>query len=117
MTLQKPTLSSAIVRAKEPEKPKKEKIYNPAATPGRPGKRGRKISTCTARLRSPGAMRGAEKLKDKLANPHVPLNAAAVAVQKLEPEMTFEEARTFAQRALAWTGQTHNDWLFDRGQK
>jgi polyhydroxyalkanoate synthesis regulator phasin len=25
---------------------------------------------------------------------------AAVAVQKLEPEMTFEEARTFAQRAL-----------------
>jgi len=59
----------------------------------------------------------AEKLKDKLANPHVPLDAAAVAVQKLEPEMTFEEARTFAQRALAWTGQTHNDWLFDRGQK
>jgi hypothetical protein len=36
----KPSLSSAIARVKEPEKPKKEKVYNPAATPGRRGKRG-----------------------------------------------------------------------------
>ena len=174
--MQKPTLSSVIVRAKEPEKPKKEKIYNPAATPADPAnaalrsiwnpmahaelkavaedqekrlenllKEGinrsaapRQEADCltihahTRRRRTPTpenihlyraaalAWRNAwraEKLKDKLANPHVPLNAAAVAVQKLEPEMTFEGARTFAQRALAWTGQTHNDWLFDRGQK
>ena len=55
-----------------------------------------------------------EKLKDKLANPHVPLDAAAAAVQKLAPEMTFDQARTFAQKACAWVGQTHNAWLFDR---
>jgi hypothetical protein len=55
-----------------------------------------------------------EKVKEKLANPHVPLDAAAVAVQKLAPEMTFEQARTFAQKAVAWAGQAHNAWLFDR---
>ena len=48
----------------------------------------------------------------KLANPHVPLDAAAFAVQKLTPEMTFDQARTFAQKALAWVGQTHNAWLW-----
>jgi len=55
-----------------------------------------------------------ERQKEKLANPHVPLDAAAVAVQDLAPEMTFEQARTFAQRAVAWVGQAHNAWLFDR---
>jgi hypothetical protein len=44
----------------------------------------------------------------KLANPHAPLDAAAVAVQELAPEMTFEEAQTFAQKACAWGGQAHN---------
>ena len=53
-----------------------------------------------------------ERVKDKLANPHVPLDAAAVAVQKLAPEMTPGEAWTFAQRAVAWTAQAHNAWLF-----
>ena len=51
----------------------------------------------------------------KAANPHVPLDAAAVAVQELAPKMTPEEARTFAQKAVAWAGQAHNAWLFDRG--
>ena len=59
----------------------------------------------------------AERVKDKLANPHVPLDAAADAVQELAPEMTFDQARTFAQKAVAWAGQAHNDWLFDRGRE
>lgn len=50
----------------------------------------------------------------KAANPHVPLDAAAIAVQRLAPDMTFDAARTFAQKACAWTGQAYNDWLFDR---
>ena len=48
----------------------------------------------------------------KLANPHTPLNAAAEAVRELAPEMTFDQARTFAQRALAWVGQAHNAWFW-----
>ena len=48
----------------------------------------------------------------KLVNWHIPLDAAAVAVQELAPEMTFDQARTFAQRALAWAGQAHNTWLW-----
>ena len=36
----KPTLSGALQKTKEPERRKPEKIYNPAATPGRRGKRG-----------------------------------------------------------------------------
>ena len=31
--------------------------------------------------------------------------------------MTFDEARTFAQKAVAWVGQTHNAWIFDRGRE
>jgi hypothetical protein len=58
-----------------------------------------------------------ERVKDKLANPHVPLHAAAVAVHELAPDMTPEQARTFAQRAVAWAGQAHNAWMFDRGRE
>jgi hypothetical protein len=47
----------------------------------------------------------------KLANAHVPLDAAAVAVQDLVPEMTFDQARTFAQKACAWTAQAHTAWF------
>ena len=36
--------------------------------------------------------------KKKLAKPH-PLDAAAVAVRELSPQMRFEQARTFAQKA------------------
>jgi hypothetical protein len=49
-----------------------------------------------------------EKVKDKLANYHVPPNAAAVAVHQLAPEMTPEEAQAFAQKAVAWAGQAHS---------
>ncbi len=48
----------------------------------------------------------------KLVNWHIPLDAAAVAVQELAPEMTLDQARTFAQKALAWVGQAHNAWLW-----
>lgn len=40
MTAVKPTLSGALQKAKEPERRKKEKIYNANATPARRGKRG-----------------------------------------------------------------------------
>ena len=48
----------------------------------------------------------------KLANPHVPLHAAALAVRQLAPEMTFEQARIFAQKACAWAAQAHNAWCW-----
>ena len=38
--MSKPALSSAILKAREPERRKPEKVYNAAATPGRRGKRG-----------------------------------------------------------------------------
>ncbi len=47
-----------------------------------------------------------------LANPHVPLHAAAVAVKALAPEMTLDQARTFAQKAVAWTAQAHRAWFW-----
>ena len=47
----------------------------------------------------------------KLANPHAPPCAAAVAVKKLAPEISCQEAWTFAQRAVAWVGQAHHAWL------
>lgn len=46
-----------------------------------------------------------------LINRHAPLHAAALAVQELAPEMNLEEARTFAQKACAWTAQAHNAWF------
>jgi hypothetical protein len=49
----------------------------------------------------------------KLANKHVPLDAAAVAVQELAAEMTLDQARTFAQRAAAWAAQAHNAWFWN----
>ena len=48
----------------------------------------------------------------KLVNWHLPLDAAAVAVRELAREMTFDQARAFAQKALAWVGQVHNAWLW-----
>ena len=38
--MQKPTLSGALQKTKEPERRKPEKVYNAAATPARRGKRG-----------------------------------------------------------------------------
>ena len=40
MTAVKPTLSGALQKAKEPERRKREKVYNANATPARRGKRG-----------------------------------------------------------------------------
>lgn len=48
----------------------------------------------------------------KLANPHVPLHAAAVAVKAMVPEMTLDQARAFAQKACAWAAQAHNAWFW-----
>jgi hypothetical protein len=56
-------------------------------------------------------------VKEKLDNPHVPLDAAALAVQELAPHMTPDEAKALAQRAVAWAGQAHNAWLFERGEE
>ncbi len=38
--MNKPSLSGALLKTKEPEKKRKEKIYNAKATPARQGKRG-----------------------------------------------------------------------------
>jgi hypothetical protein len=40
MTVAKPTLSGALRKVKEPERRKRDKIYNEKATPARRGKRG-----------------------------------------------------------------------------
>jgi len=53
-----------------------------------------------------------EKTHGLKASHHVPLNAAALAVQPLAPEMSFEKAVSFAQKAVAWVGQAHNRWLW-----
>jgi hypothetical protein len=75
------------------------------------------MSTSIAPRRSPGARPGAKKSgrhdgNHKLANPHVPLHAAEVAVRTLAPEMTFDDARAFAQQAVAWTAQAHHAWFW-----
>jgi hypothetical protein len=49
---------------------------------------------------------------DGLANPHVPLHAAALAVLELVPEMTLDQTRTFAQKACAWAAQAHHAWFW-----
>jgi hypothetical protein len=33
-------------------------------------------------------------------------------VQTIAPEMTLEQARTFAQRAVAWAAQAHHAWFW-----
>jgi hypothetical protein len=50
----------------------------------------------------------------KLANPHAPLHAAALAVRQLAPEMSYNEAWWLGHKAVAWCGQAHGEWL-DRG--
>jgi hypothetical protein len=44
----------------------------------------------------------------RLANPHVPNRAAALAVHALAPEMTFEQAGLLAQKATNWAAQAHH---------
>jgi hypothetical protein len=48
----------------------------------------------------------------KLTNPHIPLRAAALAVQEASPAMTVAEAEAFAQRACSWAAQAHNAWFW-----
>ena len=72
---------------------------------------------CTDPRCSLGARPGANELRrndgnHKLANPHVPLHAAAVAVKAMVPEMTLDQARAFAQKACAWAAQAHNAWFW-----
>ena len=55
-----------------------------------------------------------EKRKGLKADPWVPLDAAAAAVQAIRPGMTFGQSQSFAQRAVAWAAQAHHEW-FCRG--
>lgn len=48
----------------------------------------------------------------RLANPHVPDHAAALAVHALAPEMTFEQAHILAQKATNWAAQAHHKWFW-----
>lgn len=41
----------------------------------------------------------------------VPLHAAALAVQELAPELSYQEAWNLGQHAVAWAGQAHGDWM------
>lgn len=53
-----------------------------------------------------------ERRKGLRTNPHVPLRAAALAVWELRKERSYVEAEAFAQKAMAWVGQAHNEWLW-----
>jgi hypothetical protein len=44
----------------------------------------------------------------RLANPHLPNHAAALAVKALAPEMTYEEAWRLAHRADSPAAQAHS---------
>jgi hypothetical protein len=57
------------------------------------------------------AWRG-ERVKGLGANRHVPLRAAALAVWELRKELSYVEAESFAQRAVAWVRRAHNAWLW-----
>jgi hypothetical protein len=46
----------------------------------------------------------------KLANPHAPEHAAALAVRELAPEMTYNEAWMLGHKAVTWCGQPHGAW-------
>ena len=48
----------------------------------------------------------------RLANPHVPNQAAALAVHALAPELTFEQAHLLAQKATNWAAQAHHKWFW-----
>ncbi|MFZ1109136.1 MAG: hypothetical protein WAN43_12440 [Rhodomicrobium sp.] len=47
----------------------------------------------------------------RLANPHLPNHAAALAVMTLAPEMTYEEAWRLAHKAVSWAAQAHSAWM------
>jgi hypothetical protein len=47
----------------------------------------------------------------RLANPHLPNHAAALAVMTLAPEMTYEEAWRLAHRADSPAAQAHSAWM------
>jgi hypothetical protein len=48
----------------------------------------------------------------RLANPHIPEHAAALAVHALAPEMTFKQASLLAHKATSWAAQAHNKWFW-----
>ncbi len=47
----------------------------------------------------------------RLANPHLPNHAAALAVQALAPDMTYEGAWRLADKAVSWAAQAHSAWM------
>jgi len=74
------------------------------------------MCTSTGPRRLPGKKTWREELRrhdgnHKLATPHAPLHAAALAVSELAPEMTYDQAWWFGRRAVAWAGQAHHAWL------
>ncbi len=53
-----------------------------------------------------------ERHKGFKADPHVPLRAATLAVWELRRDWAYVDAQALAQRAIAWVGQAHNEWLW-----
>jgi hypothetical protein len=45
-------------------------------------------------------------------NPHIPKHAAAEAVLRVSPGLTYEQAHALAHQATAWAAQAHKEWFW-----
>jgi phage terminase small subunit len=45
-------------------------------------------------------------------NPHIPKHAAAEAVLKVRPDLSFQQAARLAHQATSWTAQAHWKWFW-----
>jgi hypothetical protein len=53
-----------------------------------------------------------EKRGSKKMNPHIPDHAAAEAVLRLSPGLTYDEAWSLAHQATSWAAQAHWHWFW-----
>jgi hypothetical protein len=53
-----------------------------------------------------------EKWGSMKMNPRIPERAAAQAVHRLRPELTYEQACALAQQATNWAAQVHWEWFW-----
>ena len=85
----------------------------PAAVPNRPTPENIHLYRAAA-LAWRNAWR-VERVKDKLANPHVPLDAAAVAVRRACAGDDIRASQDFrATSRRMGKGRPYNAWIFDR---
>ena len=53
-----------------------------------------------------------EKHGSMRMNPHAPKRAAAEAVLKIKPDLSFDLAFALAHQATAWVSQAHWNWFW-----